>query len=44
VNSAVKCGKLYTVHEDNGQKKLGVLSAALMAQVNDCLKTALDLP
>jgi mRNA-degrading endonuclease toxin of MazEF toxin-antitoxin module len=44
VNSAVKCGKLYTVHEDNVQKKIGTLSAALMAKVSDCLKVALELP
>ena len=44
VNSAVKCGKLYTVHEDDVQKKIGVLSTALMAKVNDCLKAALGLP
>jgi mRNA interferase MazF len=43
VNSAVKCGNLYTVHEDHIQKKIGSLSAALMVQINDCLKTALDL-
>src|SRR5262249_52674772 len=30
VNSAVKCGKLYTVHEDAIQKKLGFLPSALM--------------
>src|SRR5438034_1237308 len=26
INSAVKCGKLYTVHEDNVRKKIGGLS------------------
>jgi len=44
VDSAVKCGKLYTLHEDMIRKKIGVLSAPLMKQANDCLKTALDLP
>jgi mRNA-degrading endonuclease toxin of MazEF toxin-antitoxin module len=44
VNSAVQCGKLYTVHEDNVQKKIGVLSVARMLQVADCLKAALGLP
>jgi mRNA interferase MazF len=44
VNSAVKCGKLYTVHEDNIRKKIGVLPATLMTQINDCLKAALELP
>src|SRR5205085_8518920 len=43
VNSAVKCGKLYTIHEDAIYRKIGVLSAALMRQVNDCLKDALNL-
>jgi mRNA-degrading endonuclease toxin of MazEF toxin-antitoxin module len=42
-NSAVKCGKLYTVHEDHVQKRIGKLSAALMHRINDCLKAALDL-
>lgn len=44
VDSAVKCGKLFTLHEDMIRKKIGVLSAPLMKQVNDCLKAALDLP
>jgi mRNA-degrading endonuclease toxin of MazEF toxin-antitoxin module len=43
VNSAVKCGKHFTL-EDMIRKKIGVLSALLMKQVNDCLKAALDLP
>jgi len=41
--SAVKCGKLFTIHEDLVRKKIGVLSAALMQKVNDCLKAALEL-
>jgi mRNA interferase MazF len=44
VNSAVKCGKLFTVHEANVLKKIGALSAALMGQINNCLKAALDVP
>jgi mRNA interferase MazF len=43
-NSAVTCGNLFTLHEDRIRKKIGQLSAALMQQVNDCLKAALDLP
>jgi mRNA interferase MazF len=43
-NSAVKCGKLYTIHEDLIRRKIGVLSAPLMFQINDCLKAALELP
>jgi len=42
-NSAVKCGKLYTIHEDLILRKLGGLSAALMRQINDSLKAALEL-
>jgi mRNA interferase MazF len=41
--SVVKCGKLFTIHEHLVRKKIGVLSAALMLKVNDCLKTALEL-
>jgi mRNA interferase MazF len=42
--SAVKCGKLFTIHEGLVRKKIGVLSPALMAKINDCLKAALELP
>jgi mRNA interferase MazF len=44
VDSAVKCGKLFTVHEDLVRKKIGTLSASLMQKVNGCLKVALELP
>jgi mRNA-degrading endonuclease toxin of MazEF toxin-antitoxin module len=40
----VKCGKLFTVSEDHITKKLGQLSQALMQQINECLKAALELP
>ena len=43
-NSAVKCGKLFTTHEDLIRKKIGFLSVALMQRVNDCLKVELELP
>ncbi len=43
-DSAVKCGKLFTIHQSLIRKHLGLLSAGLMQRVNDCLKTALDLP
>ncbi len=43
-NSAVKCGKLYTVHEGAVKMRIGVLSAVLMRQIDDCLKQALGLP
>jgi mRNA-degrading endonuclease toxin of MazEF toxin-antitoxin module len=44
LNSAVKCGKLYTVHENAVVKRIGVLPAVLMQQIDDCLKQALGLP
>lgn len=43
VDSVVKCGKLFTLHEDLVRKKIGILSVSLMQQVNDCLKAALEL-
>ena len=43
-DSAVKCGKLFTISEGLIHKRIGVLSVGLMKQVNDCLKRALDLP
>jgi mRNA interferase MazF len=42
--SAVKCGKLFTIHEDLVRKKIGIFSAALMMKINACLKAALELP
>jgi mRNA interferase MazF len=44
LTSAVKCGKLFTVHETLVRRKIGVLSAALMQKLNACLKAALELP
>jgi mRNA interferase MazF len=44
LNSAVKCRKFYTVHEDAIRKRIGVLSTALMQQIDICLKQALGLP
>ena len=43
VDSAVKCGNLYTVHEDCVHKKIGDLSAGLLLRIDVCLKAALDL-
>jgi mRNA interferase MazF len=43
-DSAVKCGKLFTVHESLIRKRIGALSALLMRQIDQCLKVALDLP
>ena len=44
LNSAVKCGKLFTVHEHHIRKKIGKLPALVMLRINDCLKAALELP
>ena len=44
VNSAVKCGKLFTLDENMIHKKIGILSLQLMQQVNSRLKIALALP
>lgn len=44
LNSAVKCGKLYTAHANAINKRIGVLSAALKQQIDTCLKQALGLP
>jgi hypothetical protein len=43
LTSAETCGNLFTVHEDLVRRKIGDLSGALMQQVNDCLKAALQL-
>ena len=44
LTSAVTCGNLFTLHENLVRRKIGELSAAVMQQVNDCLKAALELP
>ena len=44
LTSAVTCGNLFTLHEDLVRRKIGSLPATLMGQVNDCLKSALELP
>jgi mRNA interferase MazF len=41
--SVVKCGKLFTIGENLIRRKVGILSAAMMLKVNDCLKAALEL-
>jgi mRNA-degrading endonuclease toxin of MazEF toxin-antitoxin module len=43
-DSAVKCGKLFTLHEGLIRRRIGSLSVSLMQQVNDYLKTAMALP
>ena len=42
--SAVKCEHLYTFHKQRVLRTIGDLSAATMLQINDCLKSSLELP
>jgi hypothetical protein len=41
--SAIRCGNLFTLHEKFILRKIGALSAVLMQQVDDGLRTALEL-
>lgn len=43
MNSAVKCGKLFTIDETLVFRIIGVLSPAFLSGVDDCLKSALEL-
>jgi mRNA interferase MazF len=43
-NSVVNCVNLLTLDKDQVLRKLGSLPDALMQQVNNCLKAALELP
>jgi mRNA interferase MazF len=43
-NSVVNCVNLLTLDRDKVLRKLGNLPDALMQQVNNCLKAALELP
>ncbi len=42
--SAIRCGNLFTIHEQFIIRKIGVLSTMLMQHVDNGLKTALGLP
>ena len=42
--SAVECERLVTLHQSFIQRVVGRLPDALMPQINNCLKVALDLP
>jgi mRNA-degrading endonuclease toxin of MazEF toxin-antitoxin module len=42
--SAVRCGNLFTLHEQFMLRKIGALSPVLMQQIDDALRTALELP
>ncbi len=43
-NSAVKCGKLFTVHKSLIRRRIGSLGTTLMRAIDYCLKKALSLP
>ena len=43
-NSAVRCERLHSIPQADVRKIIGKLPNALMQQINDCLKAALDLP
>ena len=42
--SAVKCEAIYTFNNRRILRRIGQLSPFTMQQVNDCLKTSLDIP
>jgi mRNA interferase MazF len=43
-DSVVSCNNLVTVRQDRIDQVIGLLSPALMQQVNDALRAALELP
>jgi mRNA interferase MazF len=42
--SLVSCNNLATIEQNLVAKVIGTLSAALLGQLNDCLKAALEVP
>ena len=42
--SAVKCEHLETILQADIHRTVGSLPASMMSQINDCLKSSLDLP
>ena len=42
--SAVNCSNLFTVGEQLLRRKIGEMPPALMQQINQCLKAALEIP
>ncbi len=44
MNSAVRCNRLHTIPQSDVRKTIGTFSAALMAKIDDCLKSALGIP
>jgi mRNA interferase MazF len=43
-DSLVSCNNLATIEQSLVQRTIGTLSAALLRQLDDCLKAALELP
>lgn len=43
-DSAVRCERLHTVPQADVQRVIGHLSDALMARIDECLKSALGIP
>jgi mRNA interferase MazF len=43
-DSAVRCERLHSIPQADVRRVIGRMSAALMRQVNACLKAALELP
>ena len=43
-DSALRCERLHSIPQADVRRLIGTLSDALMLQVNDCLKAALELP
>ena len=43
MDSAVNCANLFTIHQNKVVNVIGKFSAPLLAQVDTCLKAALDL-
>lgn len=43
-DSAVRCERLHSIPQADVRRVIGQLSAALMRQIDDCLKAALGLP
>lgn len=42
-DSAVTCSNIFTVEQTLIQGKIGTLTSSLMQQINDCLRSALEL-
>lgn len=43
-DSAVRCERLHSIPQVDARRVIGKLSAALMRQIDDCLKAALGVP